>query len=167
MQMTDSLITSPDRDSGQLDDAKGQAQEKAQEIKDKAGEQVRRQVDQRSTELGGRIAGQAGDIRSVADGLREQGKEQPAKLAEQAADRADRLGTYLTDNDADRILSDVEDLARRKPWAVVAGGLVLGFAASRFLKASSRERYGRSEPPARPAASERPALPQTSMAGSA
>ena len=30
---------------------------------------------------------------------------------------------------------------RRQPWAVIAGGLALGFAASRFLKASSSRRY--------------------------
>jgi L-lactate utilization protein LutB len=147
--MQDSLTMSPDQEeSGQLDDAKGQAQEKAQQFKHKAGEQMRRQVDQRSTQVGERVAGQASDIRSVADELRQKGKEQPAKMAEQAAERADRLGSYLTDNGADRILADVEDQARRKPWAVVAGGVVLGLAASRLLKASSRERY------------------QTSMAGS-
>jgi hypothetical protein len=33
------------------------------------------------------------------------------------------------------------DLARKNPWAVVAGGVALGFAASRILKASSSERY--------------------------
>jgi hypothetical protein len=35
----------------------------------------------------------------------------------------------------------VEDFGRRQPWAVIAGGLALGFAASRFLKASSSRRY--------------------------
>jgi len=35
----------------------------------------------------------------------------------------------------------VEDFGRRQPLAVVAIGLVAGFAASRFLKASSSSRY--------------------------
>jgi hypothetical protein len=91
----------------------------------------------------------------VGEELRRQGKEGPAKLADQAADRADRLGSYLQDSDADRILRDVEDFGRRQPWAVVAGGLALGFLASRFLKASSRDRYESSYSgngaPARPA----------------
>jgi hypothetical protein len=52
-----------------------------------------------------------------------------------------RLGGYLEESDADRILGDVEDFARRQPWAVVAGGLALGFMAARFMKASSSERY--------------------------
>jgi len=87
------------------------------------------------------VGGFASDVRSVGQQLREQGKDQPAKLADQAADRAERLGNYLTGSDADRILGDVEDFGRRQPWAIIAGGVALGFAASRFLKASSSRRY--------------------------
>ena len=47
----------------------------------------------------------------------------------------------MKESDADRILSDVEDFARSNPWAVAAGGLALGFVASRVLKASSSRRY--------------------------
>ena len=83
----------------------------------------------------------ASDARSVADELRKQGKEQPAKLAEQAAQRAESLGDYLQRSDGDAILRDLENFGRRQPWAVIAGGLALGFAASRFLKASSSRRY--------------------------
>jgi hypothetical protein len=111
-------------------DATAQATERAQEV---AG--------QRSTEAGQQVSTAAGDLRSVSEELRKQGKDTPARLAEQAADRTERLGSYLSESDADRILGDVEDFARRQPWAVVAGGLVLGFAASRLLKASSSERY--------------------------
>src|SRR4051794_10228690 len=118
-----------------------QAKEKAQEAAGEAKGRVREQVDQRSTEAGEKVSSTAGDLRSVGEQLREQGKEAPAKLAEQAAERTEKLGSYLTESDADRILSDVEEYARKQPWAVVAGGLVLGFAASRFLKASSSQRY--------------------------
>jgi hypothetical protein len=80
-------------------------------------------------------------VRAVGESLREQGKDQPATLAEQAADRAERLGSYLKDSDADRILGDVEDFGRRQPWAVIAGGVAIGLVASRFLKSSSIDRY--------------------------
>src|SRR3954469_4653526 len=119
----------------------GQAKERAQEAAGQAKGRVREQVDQRSTEAGKQVSSTAGDLRSVGDELRKQGKDTPAKLAEQAADRTERLGSYLAESDADRILGDVEDFARKQPWAVVAGGFALGFAASRFLKASSSERY--------------------------
>ena len=99
------------------------------------------QVDQRSTQAGERIAGTASDVRSIADELRAQGKDAPANLAEQVAGQADRVGDYLKGASGDRILRDAEDFARRQPMLVAAAGLALGFAASRFLKASSSRRY--------------------------
>jgi len=118
-----------------------QAQDRAREVAGEARGRLRGQVDERSTQLGERVGSGAGDARSVAEELRKQGKDAPARYVDQAADRAERLGGYLKESDGDTILRDVEDFARRKPWAVAAGGLVLGFAASRMLKASSGERY--------------------------
>jgi hypothetical protein len=119
----------------------GQAKEQAQQAAGQAKEQIRTQVDERSTQAGEQVSQQAGDIRTVAEQLREQGKDGPAKVAEQAADRIEQVGTYLKNSDADRILGDVEDFARRKPGAVIAGGMALGLLASRFLKASQTDRY--------------------------
>ena len=127
--------------SSTTEQAKEKAQEKAQQAKGQAASRVRDQVDQRSTQAGQQVSTTASDIRSVADQLREQGKDQPAKLAEQAAQRAETLGDYLQRSDGDTIVSDLEDFGRRQPWAVIAGGVALGFAASRFLKASSSRRY--------------------------
>jgi hypothetical protein len=126
----------------------GQAQERAQEAKGQARERLRTQVDERSTQYGRQIQSQASDLRSVGDQLRQQGKEGPAKMADQAAQRVEKAGSWLADSDADRILNDIEDFARRNPWAVMAGGLALGMMASRFLKASSTQRYqGRTQLP--------------------
>jgi hypothetical protein len=130
------------------DQVKEQVRDKAQAAQDTArgalGQtrgRISEQVDQRSTEAGERIAGTASDVRSIADELRRQGKDAPANLAEQAAGQADRVGDYLKGASGDRILRDVEDFARRQPMLVAAGALALGFAASRFLKASSSRRY--------------------------
>jgi hypothetical protein len=117
------------------------AQEKAQGALGQARGQLRDQIDQRSTQAGDQVQSAAQDVRKVAEQLRGQGKDTPARVAEQVADRAESLGTYLRDADGERLLRDVEDVARRQPWLVAASGLVLGFAASRFLKASSSRRY--------------------------
>jgi hypothetical protein len=77
----------------------------------------------------------------VSASLREQGKDGPARAAERLAQYAERVGGYLRERDSHALLADAEDLGRRQPWAVAASGAVLGIAASRFLKASSRERY--------------------------
>lgn len=119
----------------------GQAQDKAREAAGQARGRASQEVDRRSTQAGEQVSSSASDARSVADELRKQGKDAPARYVEQAADRAERLGSYLERSDGERIVRDVEDFARRNPWAVAAGGLALGFAASRMLKASSSERY--------------------------
>ena len=119
----------------------GQAQDKAREAAGQARGRVSQEVDRRSTQAGEQVSSNASDARSVADELRRQGKDAPARYVEQAADRAERLGGYLQESDGDRILRDVEDFARRNPLAVAAGGLLVGFAASRMLKASSGDRY--------------------------
>jgi hypothetical protein len=119
----------------------GQAQDRAREAAGQARGRASQEVDRRSTQAGEQVTSHAGDARSVAEELRKQGKDTPARYVDQAADRAERLGGYLQESDGDRLLRDVEDFARRNPWGVAAGGLVLGFAASRMLKASSGERY--------------------------
>ncbi|HWO15760.1 MAG TPA: hypothetical protein VNM89_03505 [Solirubrobacterales bacterium] len=118
-----------------------QAGEKAQEVAGDARDKLREQLDQRSSQAGEKVTDTAEDLRSVGEELRKQGKDTPARLADQAADRTERLGSYLTESDADKMLADVEDFGRRQPLAVLAGGLALGIAAARFLKASSRDRY--------------------------
>jgi ElaB/YqjD/DUF883 family membrane-anchored ribosome-binding protein len=127
---------------------KDQVRDKAQVAQDKAtgtlGQargQLRDQVDQRSTQAGERLTGTAADARSIAEELRRQGKDVPARMVDQVAGQAERMGDYLKGASGDRILRDAEDFARSKPWLVAAGGLALGFAGSRFLKASSSRRY--------------------------
>jgi uncharacterized protein YjbJ (UPF0337 family) len=147
--MTDTVqTTTSEGGDGAAEKAQGQAREVASHAQDRARDaagqargQVRDQVDQRSTQLADQVSSSASDARSVAEQLRNQGKQTPARYVEQAADQAERFGDYLRDSDGDRLLNDVEDFARRNTWAVALGGLALGFAASRLLKASSAERY--------------------------
>ena len=146
--MTDATFGSTDDRGSTADQVKDQVRDKAQMAQDKtrgalgqAKGRLSDQVDQRSTQAGERIAGTASDVRSIAEELRSQGKDAPATLAEQVAGQADRVGDYLKGASGDRILRDVEDFARRQPMLVAAAGLALGFAASRFLKASSSRRY--------------------------
>jgi hypothetical protein len=139
--------TSPQGTSGgdtakdKVKDATGQAQEKAQEAAGKVQETVQQQVDERTNQAGEKVSGTAEDVRSVAEELRRQGKDGPAKLADQAAEQAEKVGSYLSGTGPEQMLHDVEDFGRRRPWALLAGGLVAGTVAARFLKASSRSRY--------------------------
>lgn len=140
------------REQDKAPEVSGQVQEKAQQVADQAQEKgqqaatqakdkLREQLDQRSSQAAEQINQQASDLRAVSDSLREQGKDGPASAASRLADYAERAGGYLQDKDSDALLADAEDLARRQPWAVAAGAAALGFAASRFLKASSARRH--------------------------
>jgi ElaB/YqjD/DUF883 family membrane-anchored ribosome-binding protein len=144
-------------------DVAGQAQEKAQQAAGQARNRVRDEVDTRSTQAGEQAETVANDVRSVGEHLRSEGKDKPAELADKAAARVAELGDYLKRSDGDAILRDAERFGRDKPWAVVAGGVVLGIAASRFLKASSSRRYHEQESsanlPARTADVDRDVLP--------
>jgi hypothetical protein len=123
------------------DSTADQAREKAQEVGGQARDRVRQQVDQRSTDAGEQAGSAAQALREASQKLRQDGNEPVAKGMERVADRVERAGGWLRDSDGDAILRDVEDFGRRNPLAVVAGGVAIGFAASRLLKASSRRRY--------------------------
>jgi hypothetical protein len=118
-----------------------QVGQKAQEVRSQAGTRVRDELDTRSTEVGEQVTATADAIRRVSQQLRQEGREAPAKYAEQVAERAERLGGYLSQTNADRLLRDVEAFARRQPWLTALSGAAVGFLSSRFLKASSAGRY--------------------------
>ena len=123
------------------DEVADQAKEKAQEAGARARSRVRDEVDRRSTEAGDQAGTAAQALRDTSQRLREEGNEPVANGMEQVAQRVERAGDWLRESDGDRIMREVEDFGRRNPLAVMAGGLALGFAASRLLKASSRRRY--------------------------
>jgi hypothetical protein len=115
--------------------------QKAKDVGGTVQDSVREQVGARSTQAGEQVGSVSDAMRDMGDQLRSQGNDIPAQLAHQAADRAEQLGRYLRDADADQILRDVEDFGRRQPWVMAAAGLALGVAAARFIKASGRRRY--------------------------
>ncbi|HEY0396343.1 MAG TPA: hypothetical protein VGD01_17840 [Candidatus Elarobacter sp.] len=116
--------------------------ESAQNALDQGKSLLGKQLDDRTTQIGQQIDSVAQELRNVGDQLRQSG---PIGLAagyvDQAADLVSQLGRYLQDADSDRLIADLETVARANPWGIAAGALVLGFAASRFLKTSSARRY--------------------------
>src|SRR6266487_4316517 len=88
---------------------KDQVRDKAQMAQDKASAtlgqargRLREQIDQRSTQAGDEIRSTAHQVRSLAEQLRAEGKDTPARMVEQAADRSESFGNYLRNADADR-----------------------------------------------------------------
>jgi hypothetical protein len=123
------------------DQVQQQVTEKAQQAKSTTTQTLKTQLDTRTTAAGEQVTDIANMLRRSTSELRDQGKDAPARAAEMVAERVERLGGYLRDADADRMLQDVENVARRQPALVAGAGLTLGFLASRFLKVSSSDRY--------------------------
>jgi hypothetical protein len=145
---TDQSLRSDADGSGVASDAQAKASEVAEQAHDKAHQaagqvqdKLREQLDQRSSQAAAQINERASDLRSVGESLRQQDQEGPARAADQLAQYAEKVGDYLRDKDSHALLCDAEEFGRRQPWAIAAGGIALGFAASRLLKASSRQRY--------------------------
>jgi ElaB/YqjD/DUF883 family membrane-anchored ribosome-binding protein len=128
-------------DEGLASQVQQQVQEKAHDLKGQASRSVRSQLDDRSTEIGEQVHSLGTALRRAGEQLADDGKTMPADAARRAADGVERLGRYLRDGNADVFLNDLEQFGRKRPWISGGVGMAVGFAASRFLKASSDRRY--------------------------
>jgi len=134
-----------DQAQDKVQQAAEQARQTAVEAKEQGKSLLRSQIEERSSQAGQQLHSTVQDLRTVGEQLRSQGKETSARIADQVAERGEQVAQYLRTTDGDRLLRDVEQFARRQPWAVIAGGITLGFVASRFLKSSSSQRFARGQ----------------------
>ena len=128
-------------------EVKEQAQEKVEELKESASGRIRGQLDTRATEMADQIAPFAQALHKAGDHLVSQGNRSGGKVAHRAGDQVEQLTSYLRGSNSDRFLGDIEGFARQRPWATGGIGVVAGFMAARFLKASSESRYSSAQRP--------------------
>jgi len=114
----------------------GEAKSHAQAAAGQAKDHAAAQVDQKSTQVGQQIGSQGEALEGVAGELRKQGKDGPAKVAEQAAEKVKNVGDYLEQADGEKLLEGAQKVARDNPAAAAAVGAAAGFAAGRVIKAS-------------------------------
>jgi ElaB/YqjD/DUF883 family membrane-anchored ribosome-binding protein len=131
-----------DQASEKVQDAALAAQEKASELREQGTARLRDQFDQRSNQAGSQVRSLADALRRSSSDLSSEGNSSGARLAEQAADRIERVGSYLEQKRGDELLRDIETFARRRPWMLAGVGMLAGIAGARFMKASSEQRYG-------------------------
>ncbi|HEX2227728.1 MAG TPA: hypothetical protein VHM64_11340 [Candidatus Binatia bacterium] len=72
--------------------------------------------------------------------LREEGQPSLAQYTEQIASSISGLAEKFRERSVDDLIRDTRDLARREPGLFLAGSVALGFAISRFFKASLTDR---------------------------
>lgn len=123
-------------------DTTNAAKDKATEVGSQVSDKAKSQVDTRTTQAGDAIQDKAEGLHQMSDQLRDSGQDAFAQLADKVAGFTESAAQYLRSADADSLMGDVERIARRQPWAVAAGGMFLGFAASRIVKAGTDRRTG-------------------------
>jgi ElaB/YqjD/DUF883 family membrane-anchored ribosome-binding protein len=128
----------------------GQAKEHARAAAGQAKDKAAAQVDERTTQVGEQIGAHAQSLDGVAEELRRQGKDGPAKVAEQAGHRVKDVGEYLQQTDGESLVQAAQDVARENPAAAAAVGAAAGFAAGRVLKASKADGSPEEDDPAAP-----------------
>ena len=126
--------------------AKAQAKEQAQAVAGQAKARAAAQVDERSTQLGQQIGAQGESLDGVAQELRRQGQQAPAKVAEQVSQRIKDAGSYLEQTDGESLVQAAADAARENPAAAAVVGAAAGFAAGRVIKASREDSSKEDEP---------------------
>ena len=153
--VADSDVTPADDASGgakeKARDVAGQAKEHAQAAAEQAKDKAAAQVDERTTQVGRQISGQAESLDGVAEELRRQGKDQPAKVVEQVSQRVKDVGDYLERTEGESLVQAASDAARENPAAAAAVSAAAGFAAGRAIKAAKGDDAGdeaQPEPPA-------------------
>ncbi|HEX8158943.1 MAG TPA: hypothetical protein VF526_16270 [Solirubrobacteraceae bacterium] len=131
----------------------GQAKQHARAAAGQAKTRVAAQVDERSTQVGRQLATHAEAIDGVAEELRRQGQEGPAKLAEQAGEKVKSVAGYLQEADADTLVGAASDAAKQNPVAAAAAGAAAGFVAGRVIKAATDDGPADEQTPDTPAGS--------------
>ena len=109
------------------DNAPGNAESTLSNVRE-MGEEAAARVGQAASSMGGRI-------RSAAESVRETtAAEGPvAHAANSVADKLDRLGGYLEEQNLAGLRDDVEGIIRRYPVETLLAGLGLGYLLARRL----------------------------------
>jgi F0F1-type ATP synthase membrane subunit b/b' len=131
-------------------DIAGQAKDHAQAAAGQAKDTAIAQIDERSTQLGRQVGSQADALDGVAEELRRQGKDGPAKIAEQAGERVKSVASYLEQADGQSIVAAASNLAHENPAAAAAAGAAAGFIAGRVIKASQNDGAPEQDAPGHP-----------------
>ena len=126
--------------SAKVEDAASLAQEKASDLREQGSARLRDQLDERSTKVGSQVRSLATALRRSGEDLSDEGNGNASQLTKQAADRIERVGSYLEQKSGGELMRDVEEFARRRPWLLAGLGMAAGLAAARFVKASSEQR---------------------------
>jgi ElaB/YqjD/DUF883 family membrane-anchored ribosome-binding protein len=152
---TDKAKAKADEMKHQGEEAAHKAREKGEEVADQArekgeelaakGQDAMDQAKVKADELG-HTAHQRADegldkasegLSTAAEKLRQQGAQQEGQVGEVAATAADKLDSasgYLREHDTNQMITDLEDLVRRRPMESLVAAAGIGLLLSRIIR---------------------------------
>jgi len=124
------------------DDLTQDVKNKAQEIGSDAKNAIRTEAERAAENLRDSAFDQATNAANAAEAAASEfdANSLQARAAHQVADQVEVLANRLRTTDLNSITRDVSTLARNNPALFIGGAALLGFAATRFLKARDPQR---------------------------
>lgn len=124
-----------------------QDQDLLQRAKQAGGEIVNQVQQQAGTQIDRQKETAANELSQVVNAVRQFGQNlsgeasgpiarYAAEYGDKAADSLERLSNYIREQDARRLLNDVQNFGRRQPALLLGGAFLLGFAGARLIRSS-------------------------------
>jgi ElaB/YqjD/DUF883 family membrane-anchored ribosome-binding protein len=113
----------------------------ASNIADEVGRTASTQADTLMTRAETTLHQVANAVRNATEELREQ-QPQLARAADTATEQMERMADYVGSHRAEDLMNEAQRFGRRQPVVVIGGGLILGLALSRLLRAADDQGGG-------------------------
>lgn len=123
------------RDEGALAKVRGEATR----LRGEATDRARSAAEDGKLKATETLDGFARSIHDVAGNLEEQVGPQIAQYAHRAADTLDEFSANLRSKSVDELVDDARSFVRRSPAIAIGAAVAVGFALSRFLKATASD----------------------------
>lgn len=123
------------RDEGALAKVRGEASK----LRGQATDKARSAAEDGKLRATDTLDSFARSIHDVAGNIEEQVGPQLAQYAHRAADTLDEFSTTLRNKSVDELVDDARSFVRRSPAIAIGAAVAVGFALSRFLKATASE----------------------------
>lgn len=127
--------SSATRDEGALAKVRGEATK----LRGQATDRARSAAEDGKLRATETLDGFARSIHDVAGNLEEQVGPQLAQYAHRAADSLDEFSATLRNKSVDELVDDARSFVRRSPAIAIGAAIAVGFALSRFLKATAAD----------------------------
>ena len=137
--VVDPAVSGPGSDATRDEGALSKVRGEATKLRGQATDRVRSAAEDGKLRASETLDGFARSIHDVAGNLEEQVGPQLAQYAHRAADSLDEFSTTLRNKSVDELVDDTRNFVRRSPAIAIGAALAVGFALSRFLKATATD----------------------------